>query len=184
MFYGYSLHIENALKMYDHWKNTTSFREKKGIPQNFQPLALVCSIGSPIFTSSDLESQLDAAKKDLYIASLKLRSMIRAFKERKIFLSPPGVCVCGWCMCVCMRMCVFMCVFMCVWCMCVHVCVGGACVCVCMCGVCVHVCGVCTCVVCVCACVWCVCACVCACVWCVHVCGVCMCVVCDVCACV
>ncbi|KAL5477873.1 hypothetical protein EMCRGX_G024726 [Ephydatia muelleri] len=39
--------------------------------------------------SSDLEGQLDAAKKDLYIASLKLRSMIRAFKERKIFLSPP-----------------------------------------------------------------------------------------------
>ena len=37
--------------------------------------------------SSDLE--LEAAKKDLNIASLKLRSMIRAFKERKLFLSPP-----------------------------------------------------------------------------------------------
>ena len=39
---------------------------------------------------ADIESRLVSAKEDLQVASLKLRAMIRAFKESQLYATPPS----------------------------------------------------------------------------------------------
>ena len=57
----------------------------------------MCDLGSSIYcyssrsptTLQDLEIQLNKAKEDLTTAGLKLRAMIRAFKENQLYVTPP-----------------------------------------------------------------------------------------------